>query len=68
MSNFTKTRGPAPSRSLGGLLVTHQRLLAVDSRAGALGDDLVDALFVNGGVALWNRQTSEREGREAGGR
>lgn len=33
-------------------LATHQRLLAVDGRAGALGDDLVDALFVNGDVAL----------------
>lgn len=37
--------------------MTHQCLLAVDSRASALGDDLVDALFVNGGIALWNRPT-----------
>lgn len=55
-------------RFLLSIFYTHQRLLAVDSRAGALGDDLVDALFVNGSVALWKRQTGEREGREAGGR
>lgn len=30
----------------------YQRFLAVDGRAGAFGDDFVDALFVNSSVAL----------------
>lgn len=49
MCRFSLPPPPPPPPSG---LATHQRLLAVDGRAGALGDDLVDALFVNGGVAL----------------
>lgn len=32
---------------------THQRFPAVDGRAGARGDDFVDAFFVYGSVAFW---------------
>lgn len=48
--------------SWAGLPGTHQRFSAVDGRAGAFGDDLVDAFFVDGGVAFWRRQRLDLSG------